>query len=289
MKFHHTGWFKTIIENDIKVYKYHFCICGCEERIPYNYQHIYRGIPEYKINHDKKLSLKEYKKTYAKILSEPTIVKNGIKYYKNYFCECETKCGNRIPYPTNKKTIERHNRNGIPKFVKDHYLFGKNKGNKHSRWSKHLSQETKDKISKGNLGKRVSKKSRQKMSRSKSGEKCYWYGRPPPKSSSYGKGCYYNSPLQGKIWLRSTYELKYAKYLDLRCILWKYEYKTFKLSNGTTYTPDFYLVKKKKYREIKGYMSKYAQEKIELFQKEYNKNFKILYKEDLIKKGILTS
>ena len=125
------------------------------------------------------------------------------------------------------------------------------------------------------------------MSISNKGKNNNMFGRPPPKSASYGKRCHYESPLQGKICFRSTWELKYAKYLDKKDILWKYKHKTFELSNCTTYTPDFFLVKSKKYREIKGHMTSYACRKIKLFKKEYpNKKFKILYKEDLIKKKI---
>jgi len=109
------------------------------------------------------------------------------------------------------------------------------------------------------------------------------YGRNAP----HGKRYHYTSPLQGRVYFRSSYELKYAKYLDGKSILWKYEHKTFPLSNGTTYTPDFYLTKKRKYIEIKGFMRKDARNKLKLFKKEYPKiKIKVLYGENLIKKGI---
>jgi len=146
-----------------------------------------------------------------------------------------------------------------------------------------VSDKIRNKISKSKLGVSLGPHSDETVEKIRKSH----IGIPAPKGSGTGKSCYYNSPLQGKIWIRSTYELAYAQYLDSKRILWKHEHKRFKLSNGTTYAPDFFLVKSKKYREIKGYMRPEAQEKVELFQNEYpNKDFKVLYYEDLVRKGI---
>ena len=97
-----------------------------------------------------------------------------------------------------------------------------------------------------------------------------------------GKGGYYK-----KIWMRSTYELVYAKYLDKYNIEWLYEPKAFDLGN-TTYRPDFYLVKVKKYIEIKGWLTKKAKDKINKFKKLFPKiNFEIIGKNKLIKLGLI--
>jgi hypothetical protein len=108
------------------------------------------------------------------------------------------------------------------------------------------------------------------------------------KNYLYGiKQCYYKSPLQGEVCFRSSWELAYAMYLDKKNVFWMYEHKKFKLSNGTSYTPDFYLVKKQKYIEIKGIISETNKEKMDLFRKEYPEiKFKILYGEGLVRKGI---
>ena len=60
----------------------------------------------------------------------------------------------------------------------------------------------------------------------------------------------------------------YAKYLDKQNTKWQYESKTFDLGN-TTYTPDFYLSKIKKYIEVKGYKSEVFKNKFKLFKKLY--------------------
>jgi hypothetical protein len=87
------------------------------------------------------------------------------------------------------------------------------------------------------------------------------------------------------IWMRSSWEVKYAKYLDKNHIKWLYESKTFDLGK-TTYTPDFYLPESDTYVEIKGYLRDNAKNKLRLFYKHF-KNLKILLKKDLKYLGVL--
>lgn len=169
------------------------------------------------------------------------------------------------------------------------------------------------------LGHITSEETKRKISRAQKGQKSHWFGKVGPHKmphtektkkiisekckgktngkkngmygksslkSGIGKGSYYNSPLQDKIWLRSTYELAYAKYLDSQKILWYYEIQTFELSDEMTYTPDFFLPKYEKFIEIKGYMLPKAKIKINKFKEEYPFDLDILYKEDLIKLGL---
>lgn len=108
------------------------------------------------------------------------------------------------------------------------------------------------------------------------------------KNNRFGK-----PPLHGKkqkykdVWMRSSWEVLYAKYLDQKKIKWVYEPKTFNLGN-CTYTPDFYLPKKDLYIEIKGYWRDKSKKKFELFKRNYsNISIKLLMKEDLQKIGVL--
>jgi hypothetical protein len=87
------------------------------------------------------------------------------------------------------------------------------------------------------------------------------------------------------IWMRSTWEVAYAKYLDKNKVKWLYESKTFDLGN-TTYTPDFYLPKSDTYVEIKGYLRTNAKKKIKLFKKLF-KDLVVLNKQDLESLGVL--
>jgi len=191
--------------------------------------------------------------------------------------------------------------NGISKYIRGHNNKGKENN---SMYGKHHSKESIEKMSKVKEGKHPSKETIEKMSKAKEGN-IPWnkgltsndddrilygkdngmYGIPAPPNSSHGKGCYYDSCLQGKIWLRSTYELAYAKYLDEHKILYLYENYTYPLGD-TTYTPDFFLPQFMKFIEIKGYMRKEAQEKINKFRKQYPWKLEVLFKEDLIKLGI---
>lgn len=152
---------------------------------------------------------------------------------------------------------------------------------------KKLSQETKNKIGKAN----TNKLSGIKNHKYKDGHTLYQHycscGNPIHYNSKICKKCHYikhselmkklykkgiilserkygkNHPRFGKIaehgkgsmyrntYMRSTWEIKYAQYLDSNNIKWLYESKTFDLGN-TTYTPDFYLPETDEYIEIKG-------------------------------------
>lgn len=153
--------------------------------------------------------------------------------------------------------------------------------------NKHHTEESKQKNREKHLGKEpwnkglshhLSEDSINKMSKSH-------IGLPPNKGCGTSKGAYYDSPLQCIIWLRSSYEIAYAKYLDKNHILWMYEMKTFELSDEMTYTPDFFLPQFEKFIDTKGYMRPEAQIKINKFKEEYPWDLEILYKQDLIKLG----
>jgi hypothetical protein len=121
-------------------------------------------------------------------------------------------------------------------------------------------------------------KKRLKHSKAISGRNNGMFG----KLANYGKGCYYKN-----IWLRSSYEIAYAKYLDKNKIKWQYESKTFDLGN-CTYTPDFYLPKTKEYIEIKGWWRKEAKKKFKKFKKVYPKiKIKVLMFKELKDRNIL--
>jgi predicted nuclease of restriction endonuclease-like RecB superfamily len=92
------------------------------------------------------------------------------------------------------------------------------------------------------------------------------------KIAKHGKGSYYKN-----IWMRSSYEIKYAQYLDSKNIKWLYESKTFDLGNST-YTPDFYLQETDEYIEIKGWWRDDAKLKFRLFKQKYpNIKIEVIY------------
>lgn len=75
------------------------------------------------------------------------------------------------------------------------------------------------------------------------------------------------------VWLRSSWEYAYAKWLDDRLIWWSFEKEQYKLSDGTSYRPDFFIHDDNgniiKIVEIKGYWDNRAY-KADLLRKEYS-------------------
>jgi hypothetical protein len=96
-----------------------------------------------------------------------------------------------------------------------------------------------------------------------------------------------------KIWMRSSWEVAYAKWLDKRKVKWLYESRAFyvgesKRYNGATYCPDFYLVTARRYVEIKGAYLFGARAKLNRFRKLYpKKRFSVLEQDWLQKKKVL--
>ena len=84
-----------------------------------------------------------------------------------------------------------------------------------------------------------------------------------------------------KIICRSSYEVLYANYLMENGIQFEYEAKTFRLTDNTIYTPDFYLPDSDLYIELKGQWHGRQQEKVELFKKQYN--IKVMQFNDVVK------
>lgn len=68
---------------------------------------------------------------------------------------------------------------------------------------------------------------------------------------------------------RSTWEAAFARHLDSLGLKWAYEAHTYILSDGRSYTPDFWIPSLDRYFEVKGYMSDAAAEKLELFISQY--------------------
>ena len=102
--------------------------------------------------------------------------------------------------------------------------------------------------------------------------------------SGRGFKSWYNSPIAGLVYLRSTYELEYAKYLDSEGIQWKQNDRFFEYvyeGRKHKYYPDFYLVKDDLYVEIKGFKTKKDEAKWGSVS-----NLKILFKKDLLELGI---
>ncbi len=140
------------------------------------------------------------------------------------------------------------------------------------------------------VGTKLSKETCEKISknhRDMKGKKNHMYGKP----AKHKVHIYlYQSPLQGEVCLKMSYEFECAKYLDSINEPWYYEFKFFPFifnNKEVTYTPDFYLSRLDKFIEVKGWWRRDRKEKFEAFKKAYPEiNIEVLMLKDLQKLGI---
>ena len=146
-------------------------------------------------------------------------------------------------------------------------------GEKHLFFNKPRSKRDKDKISKTEI------KYYQDHPEVRKGKKNGHYGKP----AYHAKGSYYKG-----IWMRSSWEIKIAEWLDKQNWRWLYETKRFELKDRT-YCPDFYLPDLNVWWEIKGWFHERHQETIRQFRELYPcERLVVITKEtykNIIKKG----
>ena len=105
----------------------------------------------------------------------------------------------------------------------------------------------------------------------------------------FGKPCFHSKKNKYKgIYMRSSWEIKFAQFLDLSGYKYLYEPKRFYFKD-CTYCPDFYIPEWDLYIEIKGWFTDEAKKRIKLFKRKFlNLSLKILMYKDLQNIGILT-
>jgi hypothetical protein len=84
------------------------------------------------------------------------------------------------------------------------------------------------------------------------------------------QGFYYNKSMKKYVWLRSTYEYIYAKWLDKNGFTWDIEVRDYKLDNGELYRPDFFIYSAGSVSmivEVKGYYKNRAHKPAMLSEK----------------------
>lgn len=84
------------------------------------------------------------------------------------------------------------------------------------------------------------------------------------------QGYIWNNHFKKFIWIRSSYEYIYAKWLNKNNFKWEYDYESYKLEDETTYRPDFFIFNERNeidiIVEIKGYWDNRLY-KVELLKK----------------------
>lgn len=116
--------------------------------------------------------------------------------------------------------------------------------------------------------------------------KAFRSGRKIGTNTCWGRVINYDTPNQGVVTMRSSWEYSTADYLTFNNIDWYYEYKTFKLTDTISYRPDFYLPKLDLYIEVKGVMKKEDLNKINLF-KSLHYTIEVWDMPVLVEKGII--
>ena len=100
-----------------------------------------------------------------------------------------------------------------------------------------------------------------------------WTTKYPELALKNGRGLqgYYKRKNGEYVWLRSTYEYIFAKWLDKINADWVVEFKRYKLENGETYLPDFFIFEDNKLAkivEIKGDFYQNQKHKPELLNEQ---------------------
>lgn len=185
--------------------------------------------------------------------------------------------GNKNPNYKRKHTEEE-----CIKMSENHYDCSGNKNPNYGKRGKDShnygikrSEEFKTKISATRIKKKLS-----------AGKRNPNYGKPP----KHSRRVEYNG-----IKFRSTWESKYAKYLDANSVEWIYEklhfpitYLHMGLEKEGTYTPDFYLIREDKFVEVKGWWWRGSKEKYNAFISQYPElGIILLMKKELKELGVL--
>lgn len=87
------------------------------------------------------------------------------------------------------------------------------------------------------------------------------YGR----SAAHGKGQWYVRRDGSRVWLRSTWEVRIAAWLDVRGLSWEYERQRYEVG-GKTYAPDFWIEEYGCYWEVKGWFHERHQKTVAAFR-----------------------
>ena len=204
------------------------------------------------------------------------------KYCKIYYC---IDCGREISvtgvlYGSGKcrscaSKYQLKNNNHLLKYTLNQ------KGETHPMFGKRHKIKSKKLMSLSHKDKKLSINHKRNISKSLKGTRI---GKSNP---MFGK---VTTAIGGKykgIYMRSSYEIKFAQFLDLSSIKYLYEPKFFDLGN-TTYTPDFYIPDWNLYIEIKGWWREDAKKKFDLFKKLYHKvRIKLLMGKELNKLGVI--
>lgn len=88
------------------------------------------------------------------------------------------------------------------------------------------------------------------------------------KPAAHGKGQWFVDRQNRRMFLKSTWELRFAEWLDELGLTWEYEPRRFVLGDAT-YTPDFWIVEWDCFWEIKGWFHERHKNNVQKFREQY--------------------
>jgi hypothetical protein len=165
-------------------------------------------------------------------------------------------------------------------------MLGKNKGRTHTeetkqkhrvaRLGKKASVITKMRLSHSSKGRRHTIETKEKIRQARLGVPRYelrgdnnpMHTHPNSYKSKFGK-CGYRNDI--KMFVRSRWEANICRIYQYLGYTVLYEPKSFRLSNGKTYRPDFFIKELNLWIEVKGRWLKDAKERFDMFVIEYPK------------------
>jgi hypothetical protein len=147
------------------------------------------------------------------------------------------------------------------------------KGNKYTL-GKHLSEETRKKMSDARKGRKVTKETREKIRQSLTGRKRPeltgannpMHTHPNAYKSRFGKTGYRKDL---GVFVKSSWEANMMRIFKYLGLIVQYEPQSFVLSDGRTYRPDFLIHDTGELIEVKGRWLKDAYARFCMFKKEY--------------------
>ena len=195
--------------------------------------------------------------------------------------QSKSKLGDKNPNYGKKFSEEHKQKIGEVQTGEKNHSYGL-RGELSPNYGKEFSQERKDNISKANKGvPRVSEKRKKEMSIQMMGKGNHQYGKSPSPKVSRGKGGRFTDRKGRTFFMRSSWELAFATWLDERGFNWDYECKRFDLG-FCTYTPDFWVEEMGGWIEIKGYYDEASMKKTMAFRDLYpEENLMVATKEIL--------
>lgn len=149
-----------------------------------------------------------------------------------------------------------------------------------------FSEERRRQISLSHMGIRHSEETKKKISDAAKNGKMGGYRH----GSGRSNGSWYESPIAGRVYLDSSYELAFAKFLDEGKVPWVRNQDRFPYHHEgkeRKYIPDFFLPLADCFIEIKGFETELDRTKWRSLREQHQKTLLVFFEQELKTMGVL--